>query len=53
MSYEGQRPHMEAWGREADADRRPEEFDRYVAQKNSVSVDGLSAFDARSPSRQG
>ena len=44
MSYEGERPHAEAWaekklrvGEEAIAD--------YMEEKNAVSIDGLPAFD--------
>ena len=45
MSYEGERPHMEAWARKKmrigeDA------ISAYVTEKNKVSIDGLPAFDA-------
>jgi hypothetical protein len=53
MSYEGQRPHMEAWAEKRMRNGGPEEFERYVEQKNSVSIDGLPAFEAGDASRPG
>ena len=45
MSYEGERPHMEAW---AEKKMRVGEdaIETYKAERNSVSIDGLPALDA-------
>jgi predicted pyridoxine 5'-phosphate oxidase superfamily flavin-nucleotide-binding protein len=48
MSYEGERPHMEAWAEKKIRVGGPEEIDAYVAKKNAESIDGLPAFDAGS-----
>jgi Pyridoxamine 5'-phosphate oxidase len=45
MSYEGQRPHMEAWAEKKLRVGGPEEIDAYVAKKNAESIDGLPAFE--------
>ncbi len=46
MSYEGERPHMEAWAEKKMRVGGPAEIDAYVAEKNAVSIDGLPAFEA-------
>jgi hypothetical protein len=46
MSYEGERPHMEAWAEKKMRVGGAEALDAYVVEKNSVSIDGLPAFDA-------
>jgi Pyridoxamine 5'-phosphate oxidase len=45
MSYEGERPHMEAWAEKKMRSGGAEAIDAYVAEKNSVSIDGLPAID--------
>jgi hypothetical protein len=45
LSYEGERPHMRAWAEKRMRNGGPAEFERYLAEKNSVSLDGLPAFD--------
>jgi hypothetical protein len=45
MSYEDERPHMEAWAEKKLRVGGPEEIEAYVEQKNAVSIDGLPAFD--------
>jgi hypothetical protein len=44
MSYEGERPHMEAWAEKKMRVGGAEEIEAYVAKKNSESIDGLPAF---------
>jgi len=44
MSYEGERPHMEAWAEKKIRVGGSEEIDAYVAKKNAASIDGLPAF---------
>jgi hypothetical protein len=44
MSYEGERPHMEAWAEKKMRVGGEAEIDAYVAKKNSESIDGLPAF---------
>jgi hypothetical protein len=46
MSYEGERPHMEAWAEKKIRVGGAEEIDAYVARKNAESIDGLPAFEA-------
>jgi hypothetical protein len=46
MSYEGQRPHMEAWAEKKMRVGGAAEIEAYVAKKNAESIDGLPAFDA-------
>jgi predicted pyridoxine 5'-phosphate oxidase superfamily flavin-nucleotide-binding protein len=46
MSYEGERPHMEAWAEKKMRVGGEAEIEAYVAKKNSESIDGLPAFDA-------
>src|SRR3954451_20670763 len=45
MSYEGERPHMEAWAEKKMRVGGTEEIEAYVAKKNAESIDGLPAFD--------
>lgn len=44
MSYEGERPHMEAWAEKKIRVGGEEEIAAYVAEKNAASIDGLPAF---------
>jgi hypothetical protein len=46
MSYEGERPHMEAWAEKKLRTGGPAAIEAYKAEKNSVSIDGLPAFGA-------
>jgi hypothetical protein len=46
MSYEGERPHMEAWAEKKLRVGGEAEIAAYVARKNATSIDGLPAFDA-------
>jgi hypothetical protein len=46
MSYEGERPHMEAWAEKKMRVGGGAEIEAYVAEKNAESIDGLPAFDA-------
>jgi hypothetical protein len=48
MSYEGERPHMEAWAEKKMRVGGGAEIEAYVAKKNAVSIDGLPAFEAKS-----
>jgi hypothetical protein len=45
MSYEGERPHMEAWAEKKMRVGGKAEIESYVAAKNAESIDGLPAFD--------
>jgi hypothetical protein len=44
MSYEGGRPHMEAWAEKKLRVGGEAEIEAYVAAKNAESIDGLPAF---------
>jgi predicted pyridoxine 5'-phosphate oxidase superfamily flavin-nucleotide-binding protein len=46
MSYDGERPHMEAWAEKKLRSGGPESIETYVSEKNAASIDGLPAFDA-------
>jgi hypothetical protein len=46
MSYEGERPHAEAWARKKLRVGGPEALQEYQRQKNGVSIDGLPAVQA-------
>ncbi len=46
MSFEGERPHMEAWAEKKMRVGGAAEIEAYVAKKNAESIDGLPAFDA-------
>ena len=52
MSYEGERPHMEAWADKKMRVGGAAEIEAYVATKNTESIDGLPAFDAESQTTQ-
>jgi hypothetical protein len=45
MSFEGRRPHMNAWAEKKIRVGGPEELHAYQREKNSVSIDGLPALD--------
>jgi len=44
MSYEGQRPHMEAWAEKKLRVGGAAAIEEYKAEKNAVSIDGLPAL---------
>jgi hypothetical protein len=44
MSYEGERPHMEAWAEKKMRVGGGAEIEAYVAKKNAASIDGLPAL---------
>jgi len=44
MSYEGERPHMEAWAEKKLRVGGKAEIEAYVAEKNAESIDVLPAF---------
>ncbi|HEX6456900.1 MAG TPA: pyridoxamine 5'-phosphate oxidase family protein [Solirubrobacterales bacterium] len=44
MSYQGERPHMEAWAEKKLRVGGEAEIESYVAAKNAESIDGLPAF---------
>lgn len=46
MSFEGERPHMEAWAEKKLRVGGEAEIDKYVATRNAESIDGVPAFDA-------
>jgi predicted pyridoxine 5'-phosphate oxidase superfamily flavin-nucleotide-binding protein len=46
MSYEGERPHMEAWAEKKLRVGGAAEIEAYVADRNAKSIDGLPAFEA-------
>jgi hypothetical protein len=50
MSYEGERPHMEAWAEKKLRVGGEAEIEAYVAEKNAASIDGLPAFETASRS---
>jgi Pyridoxamine 5'-phosphate oxidase len=45
MSYEGQRPHMEAWAAKKLRAGGPQALRDYQREKNSRSIDGLPALE--------
>jgi hypothetical protein len=45
MSYEGEREHAEAWAAKKIRVGGDEALDEYMAEKNTVSIDGLPAYD--------
>ncbi len=45
MSYEGRRPHMDAWAEKKVRVGGPEALLAYQQEKNSASIDGLPAVD--------
>jgi hypothetical protein len=44
MSYEGLRPHMQAWAEKKLRVGGPDAIDAYKAEKNTASIDGLPAL---------
>jgi hypothetical protein len=50
MSYEGERPHMEAWAEKKIRVGGAGEIEAYVATRNAESIDGLPAFEPVQPS---
>ena len=44
MSYDGKRPHMEAWAEKKLRVGGAAALEEYKAEKNSVSIDGLPAL---------
>lgn len=48
MSFEGERPHMEAWAEKKMRVGGEAEIEAYVATKNAESIDGLPAFETSS-----
>jgi pyridoxamine 5'-phosphate oxidase-like protein len=46
MSFEGERPHMEAWAEKKMRVGGEAEIEAYVAEKNAESIDGLPAFES-------
>jgi hypothetical protein len=49
MSYEGARPHADAWAAKKLRVGGPEALEDYQRQKNSVSLDGLPAVPTSRP----
>ena len=45
MSFEGERPHLDAWSNKQLRARGPEALARYQAEHNAESIDGLPAVD--------
>ena len=45
LSYEGQRPHMEAWAEKKLRVGGPQAIEDYKAEKNTLSIDGLPALE--------
>jgi Pyridoxamine 5'-phosphate oxidase len=45
MSYEGKRPHMEAWAAKKLRVGGPDAIAAYKAEKNTTSIDGLPALN--------
>jgi len=45
MSYEGRRPHMDAWAEKKVRVGGTEALQAYQVEKNSTSIDGLPALD--------
>jgi Pyridoxamine 5'-phosphate oxidase len=52
MSYEGERPHADAWAAKKLRVGGPGALDDYQAEKNAVSIDGLPAVEGTVPSRR-
>lgn len=46
MTYEGKRPHMEAWAAKKLRVGGPDAIATYKAEKNTTSIDGLPALNA-------
>ncbi len=47
MAYEGERDHLELSARKKLRVEGPEALERYKAERNAVSIDGLPALDSR------
>jgi hypothetical protein len=47
MSFEGIRPHSDAWAEKRVRSGGPDAIADYQAEKNAVSIDGLPAVSAR------
>jgi hypothetical protein len=47
MSFEGARPHADAWAEKRIRSGGPDAIADYQAEKNAVSIDGLPAVSAR------
>ena len=47
MSYDGERPHADAWAAKTLRTDGPDALVRYQEEKNAHSLDGLPAVDAR------
>jgi hypothetical protein len=45
MTYEGTRPHQDAWAAKKLRVGGPDALDEYQAEKNAVSIDGLPAVE--------
>jgi hypothetical protein len=45
MTYEGERPHQDAWAAKKLRAGGPDALAEYQAEKNAVSIDGLPAVD--------
>ena len=45
MSYEGERPHQDAWAAKRLRVGGPDALEDYQAEKNAASIDGLPALD--------
>jgi Pyridoxamine 5'-phosphate oxidase len=45
MSYEGERPHLDAWSAKRLRSGGPDALARYQAEKNAESIDGLPAVE--------
>jgi hypothetical protein len=52
MSYEGQRPHMDAWAAKRIRVGGPQALVAYQGEKNTRSIDGLPAFEPPVPTAQ-
>ena len=53
MSYEGERANARAWAEGKLAKGGPEALERYVAERNAESIDGLEAVPAPALARSG
>ncbi|HTQ67212.1 MAG TPA: pyridoxamine 5'-phosphate oxidase family protein [Solirubrobacteraceae bacterium] len=51
MSYQGTRPHQDAWAEKKVTVGGPEALQAYQREKNSTSIDGLPALDLEEASR--
>jgi len=51
MTYEGERPHMDAWAAKKLRSGGAEALRDYQREKNARSIDGLPAIELGSPER--